>query len=131
MRISGYVSINNSSLLLPNGSNIFNTGDISILNNHSGVGDPQYPRHIKNVLVKNITLSGPYKVVVNVNSTGVTTLPSSSSQFDYIGISLPNKFDMMLQILDKKAVAEFTISNTTGNICSSYKDYKQGTNSIS
>jgi hypothetical protein len=59
-------------------------------------------------------LSGSYQAIVE--STKVVSVPSSVSQYDYIGISLPKRVDLMLKLLDGSGRADFmvTVSNNTG-----------------
>src|SRR5206468_785665 len=49
----------------------------------------------------------------------LVSLPSSVHQYDYLGISLPKRFDLTLKLLDKSGMAEFMI--TGSNATSKYK----------
>jgi hypothetical protein len=66
-----------------------------------------------------LTFSGSYRATIE--SSEFVSLSSSVYQYDYIGISLPERFDLTLKLLDKSGKAEFVISgsNATGkyNIC--------------
>jgi hypothetical protein len=116
LRISGPAQtvITSPSLLLPN-VNPYTVDDISTSNSSIPINGIDKKINLnKNVLIENLTFSGSYSATIE--STGVVSLPSSVSQYDYIGISLPKRVDLTLNLLDKTGKAEFIItgSNATG-----------------
>ena len=114
LRISGHAIITSHSLLLPNGLNAYGVGDISISKGPVLLNREHEKNNLKNVVINNLTLSGSYQATVE--STKVVSVPSSVSQYDYIGISLPKRVDLMLKLLDGSGRADFmvTVSNSTG-----------------
>jgi hypothetical protein len=80
-------------------------------NNNNNTTSSSKNNNLTTTLVKDLKLYGPYEV--SINSTGLLYLPSSAlssspSQYDYIAISIPVEFDMILK-LSNGARAEFTI----------------------
>lgn len=64
-------------------------------------------RHIYN----NVTLAGLMKLIgkneITINSTGILSLPRMGPQHDYVGISVPPKFNMTVNVFpDKLSSAE-------------------------
>jgi hypothetical protein len=114
LRISGTTTITTHSLLLPNASNTYTVGDISISNGSKILNQDDKKNNFKDALIENVTLSGAYSAIVE--STGVVSVPTWLSQYDYIGMSLPKTVNLTLKILDKSGKAEFmaTTSNNTG-----------------
>jgi len=113
LKASGPTTVTTRSLLLPNESN-FTADNISI-SNASIVTNPGYKKNaVKNALIENLTLTGAYSAVVE--STGVVSLPSWLSEYDYIGMSLPKTINLTLKILDKSGKVDFLAitSNNTG-----------------
>jgi hypothetical protein len=121
LKVSGLATINSSSFSLVNGSSYsyfsyyphptslqIYAKDFSVLTraNHQHVKGI----HFKNVLIKDIQLSGKYQVIIN--SSGQLYLPSSLSQYDYISMSIPSGFNMTLKVFPG-ASAEFRIYNHT------------------
>ena len=53
-------------------------------------------RVFDNVTIKDLKLIGQYEVTIN--STGTLTLPSKDSQHEYIGISIPAKSNMTVNL---------------------------------
>ena len=53
-------------------------------------------RVFDNVTVTDLKLIGQYQVIIN--STGKLTLPSKDSQHEYIGISVPSKSNMTVNL---------------------------------
>jgi len=110
----GHTNITSPSLLLPD-VNPYTVDDISTSNSSITINGIDKKNNLnKNVLIENLTFSGPYRATIE--STEFASLPSSVSQYDYIGISLPKRIDLTLKLLDKSGKAEFimTGSNTTG-----------------
>jgi hypothetical protein len=110
----GHMNITSPSLLLPN-INPYTVDDISTSNSSITINGIVKKNNLnKNVLIENLTFSGPYRATIE--STGFASLPSSVSQYDYIGISLPERIDLTVKLLDKSGKAEFIItgSNATG-----------------
>jgi hypothetical protein len=113
LRIAGHTIITSPSLLLPN-VNPYTVDDISTSNSSITINGIDKKNNLENVLIENLTFSGPYRATIE--STGFVSLPSSVTQYDYIGISLPKRIDLTLKLLDKSGKAEFIItgSNATG-----------------
>jgi hypothetical protein len=114
LKVSGPTTITTHSLLLPNASSTYTAGNIFISNDSIILNQDDNKNNFKNALTENLTLSGAYSAIVE--STGVVSLPSWLSQYDYIGMSLPKTVNLTLKILDKSGKAEFlvTTSNNTG-----------------
>jgi hypothetical protein len=114
LRVSGPTTIKTYSLLLPNASNSYTAGKISISNGSVILNHDDKKNSFKNSSIKNVTLSGAYSAIVE--STGFVSVPSSAYQYDYVGISLPKRIDLTLKLLDKSGKADFIItrSNATG-----------------
>jgi len=118
MKISGMVTLNSSSLLL--NSFPINTSRIIIFNNNSNL-----PELYNNASVKDLKLIGDYQL--NINFTGQSELPDASSYLDYIGIKIPNEFNMSVNLGPKSsgyietvdkggAVTEFVKLNNNSKI---------------
>jgi hypothetical protein len=116
LRIAGHTFITSPSLLLPN-PNAYSVDDISTSNNSIPVDGVDKKNNLKNLLIENLTFSGSYRATIE--SSGLVSLPSSVHQYDYLGISLPKRFDLTLKLLDKSGMAEFMI--TGSNATSKYK----------
>jgi len=114
LRVSGATTITTHSLLLPNASNTYTAENIFISNGSKILNQDNKKISFKNALIENLTLSGAYSAILE--STGVVSVPSWPSQYDYIGMSLPKTVNLTLKILDKSGKAEFlaTTSNNTG-----------------
>ena len=69
---------------------------------------------IKNPAGVNVKLFGQYEV--NINSSGILSLPQMSSQFDYIGMSIPNDFDMTVKLLPNKNSQATIITNESDQL---------------
>jgi hypothetical protein len=115
------VIINSSTLSLTNRSDgvPFYTESIDITTNHKNYNNKNNnstessmskSETFKNVLIKELKLSGLYQVVINFD--GSIRFPILSSQYDYIAISIPAGFDMTINLLDG-ASAGFTYGNST------------------
>ena len=112
LKLSGEVSINSSSFSFINGSsNSTNIGSnvVSIRSE-----DEKTSRHFNNVSIADIKLFGQYKVVIN--STGNITLPLDNSQYDYIETSLPNGFNMTINLLNKSSYAEIATDENSSQV---------------
>jgi hypothetical protein len=117
LKVSGLAIINSSSFSLVNGSSYsyshyphppsfqFYAKDFSVFKrvNHQYIKDI----HFENMLIKDIQLYGKYEVIFNSSEL---YLPSSSSQCDYISMSIPTGFNMTLKVFPG-ASAEFAIYN--------------------
>jgi hypothetical protein len=115
LRISGpaHTVITSPSLLLLN-VNPYKVDDISTSNSSIPINGIDKKNNLKNVPIQNLTFSGSNRATIE--SSEFVSLPSSVYQYDYIGISLPERFDLTLKLLDKSGKAEFIItgSNATG-----------------
>lgn len=92
--LSGVVSIKGNGISIINGSNSYGNIDaeeISIFDNKS-----KLKHHFKNVSRMNINTVGKSEVIINAK--GNFTLPSQDSHFDYIGMSIPNGFNMTISL---------------------------------
>jgi hypothetical protein len=117
LTISGNTAINSSSLLVPDRSFIFYVNNISILNDANihigrGLNYASLQKHFMNTQVTDLRVYGRYEVTLN--STGILHLPSSSSQYDYIGVPILTGSDLTLR-LSESATAEFVIRNNAEN----------------
>ena len=94
--MSGKISINSSSLLMSNDINEDSSHEIYsdriLISNNSN----NQSRVFDNVTLKDLKLIGRYDVTIN--STGTLTLPSKDSQHEYIGISIPAKSNMTVNL---------------------------------
>jgi hypothetical protein len=114
-----------SSMQQPQKNKIDSDNDTNDNNNGTGLNDnkkqqqqqrQQHLRYInrdlsEDIQIKDFKVSGPYKVIIN--SSGRVYLPSWSSYYDYISISVPTGFDMALQLL-QGSTAEFTARAVEG-----------------
>lgn len=110
MDMSGKISVNGSSLSIINGStnsdNII-VKAVSILDK-----DGNLKNHFENLSIINMNLSGLYEV--SIDALGRLTIPESLTQNDYVQISLPNEFNMTLNLFDNKnSRAEILIKNNS------------------
>jgi hypothetical protein len=120
LKISGKAIINSTSLLLPDQSFVLHANNISVLDNRND-SEHKYESiqtQFKGSQIKNLTLYGPYEVIVT--SRGILELPSTSAQYNYIGIPILRGSDMKLK-LSPGATAEFILGNDTGNYTQSVK----------
>jgi hypothetical protein len=114
LKVSGHTTVSTSSLSLPNGSDLYSVGDISISNGTVPLNGENKNNKVKNIQIGNLTLSGAYRAIVE--STGLVSMPSLLSPYDYIGISFPKSVNLTLKMLDGSGKAQFvvTVSNDTG-----------------
>jgi hypothetical protein len=110
MDMSGKISINGSSLSIINGtanSDNIKVKAVSILDKNGNLKN-----HFENFSMININLSGLYEV--SIDALGRLTVPESLTQNDYVQISLPNVFNMTLNLFDNKnSQAEILIKNNS------------------
>ena len=94
--MSGKISMNSSSLVMPNDINEDNSNEIYsdriLISNNSN----NQSRVFDNVTLTDLKLIGQYQVIIN--STGKLALPSKDSQHEYIGISVPSKSNMTVNL---------------------------------
>jgi hypothetical protein len=113
--MSGKISLNSSSLLTSNDINEDNSHEIYsdriLISNNSN----NQSRIFDNVTVKDLKLIGRYEVIIN--STGTLALPSKESQREYIGISIPAKSNMTVNLYpDGRNSAQIvTLKNSSVN----------------
>jgi hypothetical protein len=120
LKISGTAIINSSSLLLPDQSYVLHVNNISVLD-HQEDFEHKYKliqTQFKNLQIRNLILYGPYQVIVT--SRGILEIPSTSAQYNYIGVPVLRGSDMKLK-LSPGATAQFVIGNDTGNYTQSVK----------
>jgi hypothetical protein len=120
LKISGKAIFNSTSLLFPDHSYVLHASDISV-SDHRNDSEHKYESiqtQFKGSQIKNLTLNGPYEVIVT--SRGVLELPSASAQYNYIGIPILRGSDMKLK-LSPGARAEFMIGNDTRDSTRSVK----------
>ena len=117
LEMSGVVSLNSSSLLLNEGINAFpiNASHIIIYNK-----DGKHPITYNDVSVKDLRLIGDYHV--NINFTGQSELPSTSSYRDYIGMQIPTGFNTSIKFAPKGS-GSMEIVNQNGSITKSVSLY--------
>jgi hypothetical protein len=99
LKISGNLTVNSSSFLMSddgnNSQNIY--AERIVISNKSN-----NQSHIfNNVTIKDLKLMGQYKVTVN--SRGTSILPSKDSQHEYIGITIPTKFNITVNIYPNRS----------------------------
>jgi hypothetical protein len=98
--MSGKINLNSSSLLMSNDINEDSSHEIYsdriLISNNSN----NQNRVFENVTLKDLKLMGRYDVTIN--STGTLTLPSKDSQHEYIGISIPAKSNMTVNLYPDK-----------------------------
>jgi hypothetical protein len=112
VRAFGKMAINGSSFSIMNDSSSSSNvqaSDILIFDKYGNLKN-----QIKNPDGVNIGLFGQYKV--HINSSGILSLPQTSSQFDYIGMSIPNDFDMTVKLLPNKNSRATIVTNESGQL---------------
>jgi hypothetical protein len=108
----GKIAINGSSFSIINDSlstSNVEASDILIFDKYGNLKN-----QIKNPVGVNIRLLGPYKV--HINSSGNLSLPQMNSQFDNIGMSIPNDFNMTVRLLPSKNSHATIVANETGQL---------------
>ena len=83
--------------------------------------------NFKKVIIKDLKLyGGPYEVIINVtNSSRPLYLPTSSSYNDYIAMSIPKGFDMIVKFSDSSSTyAQLDIIKKTGDISEYAKEHR-------
>jgi len=108
----GKMAINGSSFSIMNdssGSSNVQASDILIFDKYGNLKN-----QIKNPAGVNIRLFGQYKV--HINSSGILSLPQMSSQFDYIGMSIPNDFNMTVKLLPNKNSHATIVTNESNQL---------------
>lgn len=108
-KISGIISVNGSSLSIGTGStNSFQNMDVGAISISDK--DGKLKSHFKNISVANMSFFGQSEV--SINSTGTFLLPSNESHHDYIGISIPNGFNMTVNLpVDEISRAQIVTNN--------------------
>src|SRR5206468_8819402 len=103
MDVSGNTTLKSTSLLLANNAyenNEYGYGNSSSYNiNAQGISiykNKNLDSTFNNVSISDLKLIGDYKVIIN--SKDQLRLPSMTSQHDYIGVSIPPKFNMTIQL---------------------------------
>jgi len=112
MKAFGNMSINGSSFSIMNdslGSSNVQASDILIFDKYGNLKN-----QIKNSAGVNIRLFGQYNV--RINSTGIVSLPQMSSQLDYIGMSMPNDFNMTVKLLPNKNSHATIVTNESSQL---------------
>jgi hypothetical protein len=108
----GKMAINGSSFSIMNdssGSSNVQASDILIFDKYGNLKN-----QIKNPDGVNIGLFGQYKV--HINSSGILSLPQMSSQFEYIGMSIPNDFNMTVKLLPNINSHATIVTNESGQL---------------
>ena len=105
--MTGKISINTSSFSIINSSsssaNIY-VKNISILDSAGTLKGV-----FKNTSVIDIVLAGDYMQLIN--TAGKLTLPSTQSRQDYLGMSVPNGFNMTVNLLNDKSSLSMLVTN--------------------
>src|SRR5213592_3168096 len=117
MDVSGNTTLKSTSLLLANNAyenNEYGYGNSSSYNiNAQGISiykNKKLDSTFNNVSISDLKLTGDYKVIIN--SKDQLRLPSMTSQHDYIGVSIPPKFNMTIQLSkEPPSSAEIVIQN--------------------
>ena len=114
VKMSGKISINGSSFSLTSDSmkpHNLRVETISVLDKYGNM-----KIFSRNQDITNLEISGQYEVIIN--SSGSLILPQTLSQNDYMQISLPSEFDMILKILNNgnnNDQVKILISNGSSN----------------
>lgn len=98
MEISGEVTLNSSSLLLPDERTypyIINASRITIHDESNYI-----PTTFTNVLVKSLRLSGNYEA--SIKTAGLLELPDIDSERDYLGVQIPADSNLTINIPSKE-----------------------------
>lgn len=107
-KLSGMISIKGHAIFAINESNSSGNIDVeelSIINNKG-----KLKNHFKNVSVVNMNLFGGSEIFIN--ATGNVTLPSQESHYDYVGMSIPNGFNMTISLpADEISQAQIVTKN--------------------
>jgi hypothetical protein len=75
-----------------------------------GDQNSNYEYSFKNAIIRNLKMYGSYEVIVESNNSGKVILPVFPSFSDYVGVNLPEGFDMTIKLSDSKSsYAEFEI----------------------
>jgi len=107
MELSGDVELNSTSFSILNSSGNsykLGTSKISIYDKNDNLRS-----YFKNSTIENLKLFGKYRVTINSN--GTMSLPSGESINDYLGISLPENFNMTVKLLNNYSRAEIVTNN--------------------
>ncbi len=107
--MTGKILVNGSSFSMTKGSSSpasIHVNNISVWDAHGNLKN-----RIENLSVTDIKILGEYDQFIKTK--GELTLPSTDSQLDYLGMSLPNGFNMSIRLLnDKYSTAEIITTNT-------------------
>jgi hypothetical protein len=107
MEISGQTVLKAPSFSLVNSSGINYNLAAKNISIYSKQQDLEY--NFKNISILDLKTYGKYEVLIN--STGTLKLPPRSLQYDYFGVSIPNDFNMTINLLDKNSHAEIVSKN--------------------
>jgi hypothetical protein len=111
-KMSGKISLNSSSLLMFADKNEDNSHEIYsdriLISNKSN----NQSRIFDNVTIKDLKLMGRYDITIN--STGTLALPSKDSEGEYIGVSIPAKSNMTVNLYpDRSNSAQIVTLNSS------------------
>jgi len=111
VRMAGLISIKSSSFSIANSSS--SSADVYVKNISISDRYGNLKNHFENLSLVNIGVFGEYEQLIN--SAWMLTLPSTHSQHDYVGMSIPNEFNMTIDLLDNNSRAEI-IANRNSSI---------------
>lgn len=107
--MTGKIFVNSSSFLITNGSP--SSSNISIKNIMVSDKYGTFRNEFKNLSVVDIKLAGEYNQLIN--TSGQIMLPSTQSRQNYLGMSLPNGFNMTVNLLNNKNSRIDIITNSS------------------
>jgi len=112
VRMAGMISINGSSFSITNSSS--SSADVYVKNISISDRYGNLKNHFENLSIVNIRVFGEYEQLIN--STGMLTLPSTHSQHDYVGMSIPNEFNITIELFDNNNTRAEIVANNNSSI---------------
>ncbi len=109
--MTGKISVNSSSFLMTNSSP--SSSNISIKNITVSDKYGTFMSEFQNLSVVNLKLAGEYHQLIN--TSGQIILPSTQSRQNYLGMSLPNGFNMTVNLLSNSRIDIITNSSNPSN----------------
>ena len=110
--MTGKISVNTSSSSMTNSSS--NSDNIYVKNISISDREGNLKSVFKNTSVIDIMLAGDY--VQLINTSGNIVLPSTQSRQDYLGMSVPNGFNMTVNLLnDKNSLITIVTNNSNSS----------------
>jgi hypothetical protein len=110
--MTGKISVNTSSFSMTNSSS--SSGSVYVKNISISDSEGNLKSVLKNTSVIDIMLAGDY--VQLINTSGTIVLPSTQSRQDYLGMSVPNGFNMTVDLLnDKNSLITLVTNNSNSS----------------